>query len=39
MTRYVCDVHRVPAEQHVGQVGPVLVFATNSDYLSRRAAA
>ena len=39
MTRYVCDPHRVPAEQHVGQVGPVLVFATNSDYLSRRAAA
>ncbi|MEV0214267.1 hypothetical protein [Micromonospora sp. NPDC050695] len=39
MTRYVCELHRESAAQHVGQVGPVLVFATNSVYLSRRAAA
>lgn len=39
MTRYPCDLHREAAEHHVAQVGPVLVFAMNRDYLNRRSAA
>lgn len=38
MTRYVCELHRGPAERHVAQVGPVTVVPTNSDYFARRAA-
>ncbi|MEV1013745.1 MULTISPECIES: hypothetical protein [unclassified Micromonospora] len=38
MTRYVCEVHRGSAEQHVAQLGDVFVFPMNSDS-NRRAAA